>query len=60
MAKIALVTGASSGIGAEFCRALDSRGLDEIWLVARRKDSLEKVASGLDTRCRILVSDLST
>ena len=60
MAKIALVTGASSGIGAEFCRALDSRGLDEIWLVARRKDSLEKVALGLDTRCRILVSDLST
>ncbi len=60
MARIALVTGASSGIGAEFCSALDARGLDEIWMVARRKDSLEKVASGLSTPCRILPSDLST
>ena len=59
MAKIAIVTGASSGIGAEFCSALDARGLDEIWLIARRKDSLDAVASKLSIRCRVIPSDLS-
>ncbi len=60
MARVAVVTGASSGIGAEFCSAVDDRGLDEIWLIARRKKALEAVASGLKTRCRVIPSDLST
>lgn len=56
---IAIVTGASSGIGEEFCRALDSRGLDCIWLVARRSDRLQEVSKGLRTPCRIVTADLS-
>ncbi len=60
MSRIAVVTGASSGIGAEFCSAVDERGLDEIWLIARRKEALEAVASGLKTRSRVIPSDLST
>jgi NADP-dependent 3-hydroxy acid dehydrogenase YdfG len=56
---IAIVTGASSGMGEEFCRSLDNQGLDCIWLVARRQDRLVQVASSLKTPARIFSVDLS-
>lgn len=43
--KIAIVTGASSGLGREFVRLMDQsfKSIDEIWVVARRKERLEEL-----------------
>lgn len=48
MKTIAIVTGASSGMGREFALQLArTRNLDEIWLVARRGDRLDALASDI-------------
>ncbi|MCD8189909.1 MAG: SDR family NAD(P)-dependent oxidoreductase [Clostridiales bacterium] len=42
--KIAIVTGASSGLGREFVRQIDqSETLDEIWVIARREERLKSL-----------------
>lgn len=60
--KIAVITGASSGMGREFARRIEEkyRGeLDEIWLIARRRERLEALASELKTHARAIPLDLS-
>ena len=58
--KIAVITGASSGMGLEFAKAIDrEERLDELWLIARREDRLRELAKTLRSRCRILALDLS-
>lgn len=55
----ALITGASSGIGADMARVLSKEGHDLI-LVARRKTKLEKLKKELDTNVQIIELDVSS
>ncbi len=55
---VAVVTGASSGIGAAYAKALASRGFD-LALVARRRDLLEKLAAELQSAHHIQVDVLA-
>jgi short-subunit dehydrogenase len=52
MARLALITGASAGIGAMFARAYATRGYD-IALTARREDRLRELADTLAKEFRV-------
>lgn len=58
MKKVALVTGASAGLGVEFARQLSKRG-HSLVLAARREDRLEALAKELGN-ARAVEADLST
>jgi short-subunit dehydrogenase len=60
--RIAIITGASSGFGRLFALELEKNlDLEEIWLVARRKDKLDETAALLDrVKGVVITADLST
>lgn len=57
---IAIVTGASSGLGAEFVRQIDQKEeLDEIWGIARREDRLLDVGKSVKCQFRSIACNLT-
>ena len=58
--NIAVITGASAGIGREFVRAVDrEERFDEIWVIARRLERLEALAAECRNPIRPVVLDLA-
>ena len=61
MSRIAIVTGASSGIGEAFVRETVKEDLDKILIIARREDKLKALKEELSSdRIDILPADITT
>ncbi len=58
--KIAIITGASSGMGREFARQVTAaERFDEIWVIARRAERLEALKQELSQPVRVVPLDLT-
>lgn len=58
--KIAVITGASSGMGKEFVLQLDrSEQFDELWLISRRRELLEALDDETRAKVRAIPLDLT-
>ena len=59
--NVIIITGASSGMGAEFALQLDHifDSIDEIWLIARRKEAMLKIAQNMEHTTRVLDMDIT-
>ncbi len=58
--SIAIITGASSGIGKEFAKQLkESLGVSDFWFIARRGDRMEKLRGELSVNAEIISADLT-
>ena len=51
--RIAVITGASSGLGYEYVRELNrkEKQIGEIWAIARREDRLEELSGDITDSC---------
>ena len=59
--SLAVITGASSGIGMEFAKQMKEKlGVDEFWLIARNEERLKNLSQELGVKCRIISADLAT
>lgn len=61
MKRIAIITGASSGMGREAALQIDKKfnSIDEIWLIARRKDLLTEVRGEMHHACVLISEDIN-
>ncbi|MBQ7923469.1 MAG: SDR family NAD(P)-dependent oxidoreductase [Clostridia bacterium] len=59
--KVAIITGASAGLGLEYLKAAPKYfpDVDEFWLIARRREKLEEAAKAVNKQCRIFPLDLT-
>lgn len=61
MKDIAIVTGASSGLGREFAKTITKNiKIDEMWVISRKKEELEKLVNEIDVPLKILPMDLTS
>lgn len=60
--KVVIITGASSGMGKEFAMQISKRlrNVDEVWLIARRKDRLEELRDEINMPCIIIDEDITS
>ncbi len=60
MKKIAIITGASSGLGREFVNIINKKkSIQEIWAIARRQDKLDALKDEIGSKVRPISMDLS-
>ncbi len=60
MKKIAVITGASSGMGRDFVKQIGERErFDEVWVIARRLDRLESLSDECDMPIKPISLDLT-
>ena len=60
MKKIAVITGASTGLGREFVRIIkEKKEIDEIWAIARHRDKLDKLRRQMGPKVIPISLDLS-
>jgi len=60
MKKTAIVTGASSGLGIEFVKILTEKNeVDEIWIIARNADALQKLVKNYGSKLKPIPMDLT-
>ena len=60
MKRIAVITGASSGMGKRFAETLDQYGrIDEVWVIARHEKALEELRDQVPYPIRPLALDLT-
>ena len=58
--SIAIITGASSGIGREFAKQMKEKlGVNEFWFIARRADRMESLRNELGVKAKIISADLT-
>ena len=57
--RIAVITGASSGMGREFVKQVSKKEkFDEIWVIARRREALDSLKSEVNAKIRPIALDL--
>ena len=58
--NIAIITGASSGLGVEFFKEMQKEPLDEVWVIARREKALIDVCEQYGSiKYRVIAMDLT-
>ena len=59
--SVAIITGASGGIGSEFARQISRLdGIDEMWLIARNEERMIKLGEELGLKYKVISADLTT